>query len=138
MVAMLYLFAPMYCPQYRWFLGAVLSVEINTYFLILRRVLYKASQQGINLSPIITESVSALFYISWIIIRCIVYPGVLVSFLTIGYEVYFKEGLVFEMLFIPLHSALCALNLKWTYDLFKPIVQGWFYNTDTVTVSNGL
>ena len=136
---MIYLFAPVLFVKYRWFLGAVLSVEINTYFLILRRVLYKANQQGLKLSPIITETVSALFYISWIVIRCIVYPGVLVSFLTLGYDVFHTEGLVFEMLFIPLHSALCALNLKWTYDLFKPIVKRWLSSSGTpVVVSNGL
>jgi hypothetical protein len=43
------------------------------------------------------------------------------------------------MIFIPIHFFLCLLNLKWTYDLFQPIVNRWISkDLDASTVTNGL
>jgi hypothetical protein len=44
-----------------------------------------------------------------------------------------------EMIFIIVHAALCALNLKWTYDLFTPIIKRLLGSgPKTLVVQNGL
>ena len=125
-MAVLYLMAPVYFPEFRWFMGSVLSVEVNTWFLILRRVVYKTD---LNIPPLISESVSALFYVTWVLIRCVIYPGVLLTFCQMANDAIRTTGTVLHipMIFIPIHFFLCLLNLKWTYDLFKPFFVRWFY-----------
>eukprot|EP00536_Pseudo-nitzschia_multiseries_P005931 jgi/Psemu1/296048/fgenesh1_pm.121_\ len=143
-VAMVYLAAPVYYPEYRWLMGAVLSVEINTWFLICRRVVYRSNycpSGYAEVSPIITTTVSAFFYFTWIAIRCYLYPHVLVLFLYMWKDEVEKTGQYFfwEVLFIPVHAVLCALNMKWTYDLFNPIIKRWLgAGPKTVAVQNGL
>lgn len=137
-VAMLYLTAPVYWPEYRWFMGSILSVEVNTWFLIMRRVVFKTASP---VPPMVANFVSAMFYLTWILIRCIIYPGVLVTFFGLAAERIEASGTYFHwpMLCIPAHAALCVLNLKWTYDLFEPIVKKWSgKGPRTVVVQNGL
>mmetsp|Transcript_15228 Transcript_15228/g.42109 ORF Transcript_15228/g.42109 Transcript_15228/m.42109 type:complete len:285 (-) Transcript_15228:443-1297(-) len=143
MAAILYLMAPLFFPEFNWFIGAILSVEINTWFLILRRVVYK---QGVNdktkqAHPVIVEIVSFMFYTTWILIRCIVYPAVLVCYLQMAKERIDLTGswIHVPFIFIPVHLILCCLNLKWTYDLFKPLVRRWIGSGQkSVGVQNGL
>ena len=135
---MLYLIAPVYYPEYRWFMGSILSVEVNTWFLILRRVVFK---NGRPLHPLLADTVSLLFYVTWILIRCIIYPGVLVTFFAIAYEKIQTSGTYWHlpMVFIPVHFILCCLNLKWTYDLFQPIIRTWMgVGPKAMVVQNGL
>lgn len=136
-VAMAYLAAPVYYPEYRWFMGSILSVEVNTWFLILRRVVFKQP----DVHPILTETISALFYITWVLIRLIIYPGVLLTFLSMAHEHILETGIFWHlpMIFIPVHFFLCMLNLKWTYDLFTPIVKRWLgIGPKPMVVQNGL
>lgn len=136
-VAILYLSAPLALPQFRWFMGACLSVEINTWFLILRR--YKRKDRN----PMLQEIVSILFYVSWVAIRCVVYPAIMVVFLGMAHEQVVKTNTFWhwQFIFLPVHFFLCLLNLKWTYDLFLPIVKRCM-STDkdaaASTVSSGL
>jgi len=124
MVVIAYLSAPIGWPEYRWFMGACLSVEINTWFLILRRVVYKRKEQ---LPHVLVEVVSMLFYVSWIAIRCFIYPAILVHFLHLAREKVETTNRLWHwpMIFIPVHFFLCILNLKWSYDLFEPIIRKW-------------
>lgn len=116
-------------------MGACLSVEINTWFLILRRVVYKRN------IGFLTQAVSACFYVSWIVIRCFIYPAILFTFLKLAAD-YIRETnelFAWPMIFIPVHFVLCLLNLRWTYDLFMPIIKNWFVSDAAApTVSNGL
>jgi len=126
-VAIAYLSAPVAFPEYRWFMGACLSVEINTWFLILRRVVYKRR----DVCPTMwQDAVSVLFYASWIAIRCFIYPAILIVFLQLAVErVHDTQRLWhWPMVFIPVHFFLCVLNLKWSYDLFEPLVRRWLTN----------
>jgi len=122
-VTMLYLLIPFYYPQHRWCMGACMSVEINTWFLIARRVFNK---QGfppwiIDLSfvSIRLKFISICFYVTWFSIRVFLYPLMLV-YVT---KLYFKEskryGTYVNIDMIPpiLQSVFCILNLKWTFDL---------------------
>jgi TLC domain len=136
---MLYLLAPICYPEYRWLIGAVLSVEVNTWFLICRRVVYKSSGQPVL--PLLSEAVSVLFYGTWILIRCIIYPAVLIVFFRLASEVIALTGTLpfLPMTFIAAHFALCVLNMKWTYDLFNPIIKRWMgTGPKTMVVQNGL
>lgn len=135
---MIYLIAPVYWPEYRWFMGSILSVEVNTWFLIMRRVVFKTSSP---VPPSFAQLVSVMFYVTWILIRCIIYPGVLVTFLHLATERIQQTGTYFHwpMIFIIAHAALCVLNLKWTYDLFEPIVKRWLgKGPKAMVVQNGL
>lgn len=125
-VAIAYLSAPLYWSEYRWFMGACLTVEINTWFLILRRVVYK--RRATLQIPWLMEVISASFYVSWIIIRCFIYPTILLVFLQMAKSRVLETNVFWHwpMLFIPVHFFLCVLNLKWSYDLFQPIVTKWF------------
>lgn len=117
-------------------MGACLSVEINTWFLILRRVVYKRKIR------VLTDVVSACFYLSWIAIRCFVYPAIMVTFVNLWLQAMRDTNQIWHwpMLFMPVHFCLCLLNLKWSYDLFLPIIKSWFAKGGTTapTVSSGL
>ena len=107
-------------------MGAILSVEINTWFLILRRILYKSGDQ-VSASIWAKKAVSMCFYVSWIIIRCFVYPALLIEFLRLSWLAIIESNRWFHwpMIYIPAHFFLCVLNLKWTYDLFAPMIKKW-------------
>lgn len=143
-VAMIYLSAPIYYPRFRWLMGAILSVELNTWFLICRRLVYRSNycpSGYAKVSPVITTTVSTLFYITWLAIRCYLYPKVLILFFYLWKEEIEIHGKYFfwELVFIPVHTVLCVLNLKWTYDLFNPIIKRWMGTGPKATVvQNGL
>ena len=120
---LLYIMVPYYAPESRWCMGACMSVEINTWFLIARRVFNKAGFPPwiIDLSfvSIRVKLISICFYITWIAIRCILYPllmGYIVNRWLARSE---KVGsyLNFDLISPVMHASFCILNFKWTYDL---------------------
>jgi hypothetical protein len=136
-IALIYLIGPYLWPHYRWFMGACLTVELNTWFLIARRVAYKRNLSGTTLSNVI----DACFYASWIIIRCIIYPAILYTFISMAIVGIAETQTImhWELLFLPIHFFLCVLNLKWTYDLFQPIITRWYKGEQRPTrMSSGL
>ena len=103
---LLYLIIPYMYPQDEWLMGACLSVEINTWLLIARRVFNK---QGfgpwvINLNsclggvtttlfaPVRIKVISILFYITWFAIRCYIYPQIMYILFTLWYADYGKNN----------------------------------------------
>lgn len=122
MLVVFYMVAPLIWPEYRWFMGALLTVEINTWFLIARRLAYKR-----RVNSLAKRCIGGCFYGSWLLIRCGIYPSVLVRFLQLWLIALDETGtlLHWPIVFLPIHTILCLLNLKWTYDLFKPIVSKW-------------
>jgi len=127
----LYIMIPYYIADFQWCMGACMSVEINTWFLIARRVFNK---QGfppwiIDLSffSIRVKLISVFFYVTWIAIRCIVYPWLMPGFVTQYIEYSEKIDTYWNLLAlsIPLHAAFCLLNFKWTYDLFSSKLRFW-------------
>jgi TLC domain len=128
-VTMVYILIPFYEPNVRWCMGACMGVEINTWFLIARRVFNK---QGfppwiIDLSfvSIRIKLISICFYVTWIGFRCIVYP------MMMGYlfKRWWKESehvgtyLNLEVIPMVLHAIFCVLNFKWTIDLIMSKVR---------------
>jgi len=121
---LLYLLIPYYHPPVRYCMGACLTVELNTWFLIARRVF---NQQGfppwtlaLPAGPSLRIKVISIgFYLTWISIRCLLYPALLVPFYRQWRDWSAVVGTDWNILLpvLPLHAAFCLLNLKWTYEL---------------------
>jgi hypothetical protein len=123
LITMLYILIPYFRPKYQWAMGACMSVEINTWFLIARRVFNKQgfSPWIIDLSfmSIRVKIISVCFYVTWIGIRCILYPILLVWLVKVWLATSLKVGtnINLDMIAPLMHSSFCVLNFRWTYDL---------------------
>lgn len=145
----LYILIPYHVPRFRWAMGACMSVELNTWFLIARRVLNKQGFSpwttiDLSIVSIRVKLVSLFFYITWISIRCVLYPALMMPFYRCYQEHSIQTGTRWNVVMwsVPLHAAFCVLNLKWTYDLimskiryFRRKARGEAVNN---TVSKGL
>lgn len=118
-------------------MGGLLSVEINTWFLILRRVAFKKKDM---IPGPINSAISFMFYITWIIIRIGIYPAIMYMFIWMAIDDYIRNGLAwhYEYLVLPTHFFLCLLNLKWSYDLFLPFFVKQPKKFSTKSISDGL
>ena len=94
-------------PQLRYMLVELTLVDINTWFMTLRRTLDKRN-----------VVIECFFYISWVVIRMLYYPYLL-------FKVYKRaeEGTVFVVILIMV-IFLNVLNCKWSFDLFKKFFVG--------------
>lgn len=123
LITMLYILIPYFRPKYQWAMGACMSVEINTWFLIARRVFNKQgfSPWIIDLSffSIRVKIISVCFYVTWIGIRCILYPILWLWLVRVWWATSLKVGtnLNLDMIAPLMHSSFCILNFRWTYDL---------------------
>ena len=133
---LLYLMIPFLQPHLRWFMGACMSVEVNTWFLIARRMFNKQGfspwviQLPGTVSPVFSiriKFISIFFYTTWVSIRCILYPFLLWHF-GASYVQEFKANNPIWNWFIvvlPIHSMFCMLNIRWTYDLLLSKTRYW-------------
>jgi hypothetical protein len=146
-VTMLYILIPYFQPEVRWCMGVCMSVEINTWFLIARRVFNKEgfSPWIIDLSFISfrVKIISICFYMTWIGIRCILYPILWLWLWKRWWANSLQMGTKFNLdLIAPvLHSSFCILNFKWTYDLTMSKIRYWRRQKDRhkeYQVSKGL
>ena len=127
---LLYLIIPYRFPEEGWLMGACLCVEVNTWLLIARRVFNK---QGFgpwviscSFFSIRIKLISILFYITWIGIRCFIYPSIMKVLWALWFDQWEKYGTIFNSRYalgLFLHSIFCALNFKWTFDLFMSKVR---------------
>jgi len=140
---LLYLTVPYHFPNVRWAMGVCMIVEINTWFLIARRVF---NRQGfppweIGLPYVLSvrvKLISICFYVSWFVIRCFIYPVIMVEYVRMyrAKEVMWGRWNVMGLCLL-FHSVFCALNLKWTFDLLASKLRQW--NTKgTTNVGKGL
>jgi hypothetical protein len=128
---LVYILIPHYYQEMRWCMGACMTVEFNTWFLIARRVFNK---QGfppwilrLSFVSIRVKVISILFYATWISIRCILYPYLLPLFYQTWMTHAQQVGSYFTLmvLAVPLHSIFCLLNLKWSYELLMSKIRYW-------------
>jgi TLC domain len=127
-----YIIIPYWYPQCRWVMGACMIVEINTWFLIARRVFNK---QGFPPWTIVDFSflsirikiISIMFYTTWISIRCILYPLLVLPIYTLYSNECKRTNNTFNLigLCLPLHTIFCMLNIKWSYDLLMSKIRYW-------------
>jgi hypothetical protein len=127
----LYLAIPFYVQSFRFLMGVCMSVEMNTWFLIARRVFNK---QGFPpwtidlpyLFSVRVKLISIFFYITWISIRCVLYPYVLVVFYKMVQRGNLRENERIVMAVgACLHSIFCVLNARWTIDLINSKIRQW-------------
>ena len=144
LATLLYLGIPYMFPEDTgWLMGACLIVEINTWLLIARRVFNK---QGfgpwvidLSLFSIRVKLISIFFYVTWIGIRCILYPIIWRVLWYLWYD-HYKVGVIFNTRYsiaLGLHSIFCCLNFKWTFDLFMSKMRAW-KNGGKAKVDKGL
>eukprot|EP00529_Nitzschia_sp_RCC80_P020861 CAMPEP_0113490238 /NCGR_PEP_ID=MMETSP0014_2-20120614/26942_1 /TAXON_ID=2857 /ORGANISM="Nitzschia sp." /LENGTH=401 /DNA_ID=CAMNT_0000384001 /DNA_START=155 /DNA_END=1360 /DNA_ORIENTATION=+ /assembly_acc=CAM_ASM_000159 len=128
-VTILYILIPFYEPEVRWCMGACMSVEINTWFLIARRVFNKQGfppwSFDLGFVSIRVKLISICFYVTWIAIRDILYPVMMGYILNRWWTESEKAGTYINIELVPpiLHAIFCILNLKWTYDLIMSKVR---------------
>lgn len=120
-MALVYLSGPVVMPNYRCYMGVILCVELNTWFLIARRVLYLRKD---TVPTMFRDFVDRAFYASWIVIRVFAYNWLLYRFIFDFHQrIVDNETLAVPSVFLGTQIALNLMNLKWTYDLFLPIIK---------------
>lgn len=162
---LLYLIIPYVYPQDEWLMGACLTVEINTWLLIARRVFNKQgfgpwvinlNSLGVTTIPHVRiKVISILFYITWFTIRCYIYPQIMYVLFTLWYadhiknnsgvvagSSYYYGGSIFNSHYcicLLLQSIFVILNFKWTFDLFASKVRAMRSKSGTTTkIEKGL
>ncbi len=120
-----------------------MSVELNTWFLIARRVFNK---QGFSpwtldipyLTSVRVKLISICFYTTWITIRCIVYPYVLyVMVFSLHNHHTFAEIKNAVRVAMGIQAIFCYLNAQWSWQLFHSKLRQWRQNGET-KVESGL
>eukprot|EP00934_Nitzschia_sp_Nitz4_P000786 Nitzschia sp. Nitz4//scaffold213_size37731//21181//22161//NITZ4_007722-RA/size37731-processed-gene-0.42-mRNA-1//1//CDS//3329542071//786//frame0 len=139
---LLYIMVPYITPEVRWCMGACMSVEINTWFLIARRVFNKSGFPPwvIDLSfvSIRVKIISVCFFVTWVGIRCILYPAMMGFILNRWLTASARAGtyINFDLISPILHTTFCALNFKWSYDLLMSKIR--YYKRSAMYQSKGM
>lgn len=140
--SLLYLMLPLYYENVRFLFGVCMSVELNTWFLIARRVFNKQGFPAWTIDlpfffSVKVKLISISFYVTWIVIRCMIYPYVLVLFYDmIRHGNRPEDEKIMLSIAACLHSIFCLLNARWTMDLINKKIRQW--KTKSRTISDGL
>lgn len=138
-----YLTIPYFFPKFHFLMGVCMSVELNTWFLIARRVFNK---QGFppwqfDIPYVISvrvKLISIFFYITWILIRCILYPYVLYALaFPLRTNKKFADSQNVILCAVILQAAFCFLNAQWTLQLVNSKIRQWKSKGET-KVASGL
>jgi hypothetical protein len=119
------LIVPFFLPKTRCLMGIGLSVEINTWLLIFRRFLFK---NEMAVPPALNTTLSLMFHLSWIVVRVILYPMLMVVVTRVAIDNYLYWDPPFHIEALLASWALAGwfgivlLNLKWSMDLFSPMI----------------
>lgn len=99
-------------------LGLFLVADLNTLFLTVRKMLLKSTSNGPG--TVVFSMVSFCFYITWVVIRLIIFPIWLFKISVPAYLAHWHRVGTPLNVFIVMPCSnfwACALNFKWTYDL---------------------
>lgn len=143
----LYLIIPYKFSHFRFLMGVCMSVELNTWFLIARRVFNKQGMPPWKfdipyLLSVRVKLISICFYITWISIRCIMYPFVLyvLMFPMSSSKKYGQstDGSKHALwIAIVLQATFCILNGQWSLQLLNSKIKQWKTKGRT-KISSGL
>lgn len=138
-----YLIIPYMYPNFRFLMGICMSVELNTWFLIARRVFNKGgnSPWQFDIPYVISvrvKLISIFFYITWISIRCVLYPYVwyVLAVRMIPNKKY-RDFRNVIMIALVLQSCFCFLNGQWSLQLLNSKIRQW-KNKGKTKVASGL
>jgi hypothetical protein len=143
---LLYLVIPTLYPKLNFMMAILVSVEMNTWFLIARRVYNKQKLKPwivrIPFLPAIQlKFLSICFYFSWFAIRVVLYPYVFYIFYRMLNGAYLIENdipiwaMATSIIF---HTGLCFLNCSWTLDLFRNKIRQFNRKGAAHTIQSGL
>jgi hypothetical protein len=128
---LLYIILPYIYPEVRWIMGACMSVEVNTWFLIARRVFNKQGLPPWTIDLPFAVSfrvklISVSFYATWILTRNLLYPVIWVLMLRMFLEHSAESDHINVMaIALPFHTIFCFLNFKWSWDLLMSKLRYW-------------
>ena len=114
LLSLLFLFFPIFHPQFSFHCGCVIILEANALIMALRRNVAKDS--------LIYTLLDHMFLFTWITLRLIMLPAILVMFLMYDYfRVVSVTNTVlnFASLAIILQSTLVYMSYSWTYELLR-------------------
>jgi hypothetical protein len=102
---------PANLTQFSWHMGIALLVEFNTLFLMLKRNINKDSVFGLVFE--------LMFYLSWIVLRLIMYPifTVFIYYEYLRYSALVKSNINVMAGGFVLILFLTGLGFKWTVDM---------------------
>jgi hypothetical protein len=121
------LIVPFFLPKMRCLMGIGLSVEINTWLLIFRRYLFK---NEIAVPAALNTTLSLMFHLTWIVVRIILYPMLMVVVTRVAIDNYIFWDPPFHLEAFLSSWALAGwfgivlLNLKWSMHLFFALIMG--------------
>ena len=124
-------------PQYYWFMGATLLVEISTWFIIARRVMHKS---GISKRSIVLYwLISSFYYATWFLGRLILFPYLLFVCYKTWMGLVLENSSIYNVASIALitQSFLVMMCWKWTIDMLKNILESHYGNCKR-KISEGL
>mmetsp|Transcript_68818 Transcript_68818/g.108513 ORF Transcript_68818/g.108513 Transcript_68818/m.108513 type:complete len:353 (+) Transcript_68818:62-1120(+) len=126
-----YIFIPKLRPEHGWLMGACMIVEVNTWFLIARRALNKRGDRmfttGVTFwKSIRTATISGCFYLSWFVIRLVIYPYLLIVITREWIKESNRVGTPLNLIAITpvMQCVFIFLNMKWTVDLIRSKLKG--------------
>lgn len=108
-----------------------MSVEVNTWFLIARRVFNKQGLPPWTIDLPFAVSfrvklISVSFYATWILTRNLLYPVIWVLMLRMFLEHSAESDHINVMaIALPFHTIFCFLNFKWSWDLLMSKLRYW-------------
>ena len=121
------LIVPFFLPKMRCLMGVGLSVEINTWLLIFRRYLFK---NEICVPAALHTTLSLMFHLTWIVVRIILYPMLMVVVARVAIDNYifwdppFHHETILSSWALAGWFGIVLLNLKWSVNLFLPMITG--------------
>lgn len=126
-----YIFIPKLRPEHGWLMGACMIVEVNTWFLIARTALNKRGDRmfttGVTFwKSIRTATISGCFYLSWFVIRLVIYPYLLIVITREWIKESNRVGTPLNLIAITpvMQCVFIFLNMKWTVDLIRSKLKG--------------
>jgi len=123
-------------------LGIFMSADVNTLFLLLRKMLIRSSKSGALLPRVSLRLVETCFYTSWVVVRLLLYPIWLVTVSWTEWTAEKERSGTFLNLFafMPLtNGAAVLLNFKWTWDLCSSLLRQQYRRRgdDSATSNDG-
>ncbi len=131
-ITILNILCPYFYKEAEWIMGVCMTVELNTWFLIIKRQYIPFHNNKNLLNKFIYFIINLLFYLTWYVIRLLIYPIITFDIFDLHIRHYKFVGdnnklyndkifLIINPYFYPLvcHIILCLLNLKWSVDLLK-------------------
>mmetsp|Transcript_20010 Transcript_20010/g.28739 ORF Transcript_20010/g.28739 Transcript_20010/m.28739 type:complete len:222 (+) Transcript_20010:43-708(+) len=100
-------------PKYRGVGTCLLSIEINTFFMIARKFLPFRKYRRL------IKFLDTAFYATWVPLRIIIFPSGAIMSGVLAHQEYRATGIVISIPSVGfvLVSYIAVLNLKWSYDL---------------------